>query len=84
MANFDLGLAKCNAKERAEGAIADYVTYGRFHKIELSDDTTEIGKNFIELWHMSVKIGKCTTEEEINKYLERIAELKAAVMENDE
>ena len=73
MANFDLGSAKCRAKERANGAIADYVIYGRFHKIELSDDTTEIGKNFNELWNMSVKIGKCTTEEELNKCLERIS-----------
>lgn len=81
MANFDLGLARCYAKERARGAIADYVTYGRFHKIELSDETTEIGKNFNELWNMKVDIDKCETEEEINKYLERIAELKAAVSE---
>ena len=81
MANFDLGLAKCYAKERTEGAIADYVIYGRFHKIDLSDETTEIGKNFDELWNMHTFIGKCTTEEEINKYLERIAELKAAVSE---
>ena len=70
MANFDLGLAKCYAKERAEGAVAAYSTYGRARKVNIFDDSTEIGKNFIELWHMSVKIGKCTTEEEINKYLE--------------
>ena len=69
------------AKERAKGAIADYVIYGRFHKIELSDETTEIGKNFNELWNMKVDIDKCETEEEINKYLERIAELRAAVIE---
>ena len=42
---------------------------------------SEIGKNFNELWNMHTYIGKCTTEEEINKYLERIAELKAAVSE---
>ena len=84
MANFDLGLARCYAKERAKGAIADYVIYGRFHNIELSNDTTEIGKNFDELWNMHTYIDECETEEEINKYLERIAELETAVMENDE
>jgi len=81
MANFDLGLERCRAKERARGAIADYVIYGRFHKIELSDETTEIGKNFDELWNMKVDIDKCETEEELNKCLERIAKLKAAVSE---
>ena len=81
MANFDLGLERCRAKERAEGAMADYASYCRFHKINVFDTSTEIGKNHEELWNMSIKIGRCTTEEEINKYLERIAELKAAVSE---
>lgn len=45
MANFDLGLAKCYAKERAEGALADYASYCRFHKINVFDTSTEIGKN---------------------------------------
>ena len=84
MAEFDLGLAKCRAKELAEGAMADYASYCRFHKINVFDTSTEIGKNHEELWNMSVKIGRCTTEEEINKYLERISELRAAVMDNDE
>ena len=80
MAEFDLGLARCYAKERAKGALDEYASYGRIYKINIFDATTEIGKNFDELWNMYVKIGRCTTEE-INKYLERIAELKAAVSE---
>ena len=84
MAEFDLGLERCRAKERAGGALDDYVIYGRFHNIDLFDDTTEIGKNFEELWNMKIGIDECITEAEINKYLERIAELEAAVMENDE
>ena len=64
--------------------MADYASYCRFHKINVFDTSTEIGKNHEELWNMSVKIGRCTTEEEINKYLERISELRAAVMDNDE
>ena len=72
------------AKERAEGALDEYVIYGRFHKVNIFDDTTEIGKNSDELWNMHTYIGKCTTEEEINKYLEKIAELEAAVIENGE
>ncbi len=87
MANYDLGLAKCYAKERAEGAIAEYVSYGKLHYVDIFDETTEIGKNFYELWNMDTDINKCTTEEEINKYLERIAELKAdlaALLENEQ
>lgn len=81
MANFDLGLARCRAKELAEGALADYASYGRIHKVNIFDDTTEIGKNFDELWNMHIDIDKCETEEEINKYLERIAALNAVVNE---
>lgn len=81
MANFDLGLARCRAKELAGGALDEYASYGRIHKVNVFDDTTEIGKNFDELWNMKVGIDKCTTEAEINKYLERIAELEAAVIE---
>ena len=84
MANFDLGLARCYAKERAEGAMADYASYCRFHKINVFDTSTEIGKNHEELWNMHIDIDKCETEEEINKYLERIAELKAVVIRNAE
>ncbi len=64
--------------------MADYASYCRFHKINVFDTTTEIGKNHEELWNMSVKIGRCTTEEEINKYLERISELRAALLEDNE
>ena len=69
------------AKERAEGAMDEYASYGRIYKINIFDATTEIGKNFEELWNMHTYIDECETEEEINKYLERIAELKAAVSE---
>ena len=81
MANFDLGLARCYAKERAKGALDEYASYGRIYKINIFDATTEIGKNFEELWNMHTYIDECKTEDEINKYLERIAELKAAVSE---
>ncbi len=64
--------------------MAEYASYGRIHKVNIFDTNTELGKNHEELWNMSVKIGRCTTEEEINKYLERISELRAAVMDNDE
>ena len=77
MANFNLGLAKSGAKGRIEEAIAEYATYRRLYYVDIFDETTEIGKNFYELWNMDTDIDKCTTEEEINKYLERIAELKA-------
>ena len=81
MANFDLGLAKCRTRELAEGAAAAYATYGRAHKVNIFDDTTEIGKNFEELWNMKIGIDECITEAELNKYLERIAELEAAISE---
>lgn len=81
MANFDLGLERCRAKERANGAMAEYASYGRIHKVNIFDTNTELGKNHEELWNMKDKIGKCQTEEELNKCLERIAGLKAAVIE---
>ena len=71
------------AKERAEGALDEYEIYGRFHKVNIFDDSTEIGKNFEELWNMHTYIDECETEEEINKYLERIAVLESLLLENE-
>ncbi len=81
MANFDLGLERCRAKLRAEGALDEYASYGRFHKVNIFDTSTELGRNHEELWNMKDKIGKCQTEEELNKCLERIAALRAVVNE---
>ena len=79
METFDLGLAKCRARERAEGAGGDYWEFFKANAIDWKDKTNPLVANAFELWHMREKIDKCETEDDINAVLERIAELRQLV-----
>ena len=79
MANFDLGLAKVKARERSEGAQADYLVYLRKNGIDWKDDSNPYVQNFNELWDMNPRIDKCENEDDINAILARISALRDLV-----
>ncbi len=79
MGAFDLGLAKCRAREHAEGAQADYLVYFRKNNIDWNDESNPYAQNFNELWDMNPRIDKCRTEDDINAVLDRIIALRDLV-----
>ncbi|MBP0973365.1 MAG: hypothetical protein J5851_05595 [Oscillospiraceae bacterium] len=79
MEKFDLGLAQCRARERAEGAHGEYWEYFKANGIDWTDKTNPLVANSYELWNMPREIDKCETEDDINAVLERIKELRKLV-----
>ena len=81
MENFDLGLAYCRVKERAGGALADYIVYFRHNNIDpLTDADNPFVIAYRELYQIENRYaGKCETEEDVQKLLDRIVELRAKV-----
>ena len=79
MGAFDLGLAKCRAREFAEGVHAEYLRYLRKNSIDWDDESNPYVQNSDELWEMNTKIDKCKTEDDINAVLDRITVLRAMV-----
>lgn len=79
MGAFDLGLAKCRAREFAEGVHAEYLRYLRKNSIDWNDESNPYVQNSDELWEMNTKIDKCKTEDDINAVLDRITVLRAMV-----
>lgn len=81
MENFDLGLAYCRVKERAGGALADYIVYFRNNNIDrITDADNPFVIAYNELYQIQKKYaGKCETEEDVQKLLDRIVELRAKV-----
>ncbi|MBP0973366.1 MAG: hypothetical protein J5851_05600 [Oscillospiraceae bacterium] len=79
MENFDLGLAKCRARDFAEGVHGEYWEYFKANGIDWKDETDPLVANASELWNMARKIDKCETEDDINAVLERIKELRKLV-----
>ena len=75
MGTFDLGLAKVRARERAEGAQADYLVYFRKNGIDWNDESNPYVQNFNELWDMNPRIDKCRTEDDINAVLRSLCHL---------
>ncbi|MEE3404805.1 MAG: helix-turn-helix domain-containing protein [Acutalibacteraceae bacterium] len=76
MGAFDLGLAKCRAREFAEGVHGAYWSYMKANGIDWKDDTNQYVINADELWNMARRIDKCKTEDDINAVLDRITELR--------
>lgn len=81
MENFDLGLAYCRVKERAGGALADYLVYFRHNNI---DPLTVVDNPFViaynELNHIeSCLVYDCKVENDFQKLLDRIKELRAKI-----
>ena len=79
MGNFDLGLAKCRAREFAEGVHAEYLRYLKKNSIDRNDESNPYVQNSDELWEMNTIIDKCKTEDDFNAVFDRIAELRALV-----
>lgn len=79
MGNFDAGLALCRARDRAEGAQADYLFYFKKNNIDWNDESNPYVQNFMELGNMKSRIYKCKTEDDFNAVFDRIAELRALV-----
>ncbi|MBP5362334.1 MAG: zeta toxin family protein [Ruminococcus sp.] len=79
MTGFNLGLEKCRAREFAEAAFGVYVRNCIKNNIDVFDNTTHIGRNAYELWHINDLIYKCRTNEDIQKIKERISFLESAL-----
>lgn len=81
MENFDLDLARCQVKERAGGALADYIVYFRNNNIDrITDADNPFVIAYRELYQIENRYaGKCETEEDVQKLLDRIVELRAKV-----
>ena len=80
MAEFNLGLAQCRVRERAEGACNEYIQYFKKNNInELEEPENPLVKNLQELWDIGDVTYKCQNEEDIQKVLDRIKYLRELV-----
>lgn len=82
--NFDLGLAKCRIRDSITSAKGKYFRYIVKNDFDIDDETNIYVKNFFELEEIRTKrTDNCTTEEEINNLMSRVAELKKFIIEKE-
>ena len=82
--NFDLGLAKCRLREIAESTDGRYFRYMMKKHISMKDKENIFVKKIRELDDIRTRYAdNCTTEEEINNLMSRVAELKKFIIEKE-
>lgn len=80
MAEFDLGLAVCRVRERAQGAYGFYFRYMTANNIDFNDENNIYVKNMNELGEIGRGLAdECKTEADTTALFERIKELRKIV-----